>query len=286
MFRTAGLLVLLLLAPAQAPDLRQQSSAFVRGLQGPDGGFRMSPAGAAPASGNLRATAAALRALRYFGAEPNDTAACRRFVHACHDDRTGGFADRPGADPNVLATAAGLMAAAELKEAPDAKAIAYLGDHASTVEEIRMAAAALEGVGRLPPQADDWRRRVAALRNADGTFGHGPSAARATAGVVVTWLRLGGRLDHADAVRRALQGGQRPDGGFGDAAGPSDLESTYRVMRAFAMLDARPAGPDRLRAFVARCRNRDGGYGLAPSEPSQAAATYFAAAIMHWLGDR
>src|SRR5207248_2001855 len=109
-------------------------------------------------------------------------------------------------------------AAAEFKDPPDARAAAFLGEHASTFEEIRMAAAALEGVGRLPPQADNWRRRVASLRNADGTFGRGPPAARETAGGIVTWVRLGGRADQADRVLRVLREGQRPDGGFGDAA--------------------------------------------------------------------
>lgn len=280
------ILTVLLAAPAQPTEQRQESAGFVRERQTPDGGFAGSRAPGTSATSSLRATAAALRALRYFASEPQDKTACQRFTRACRDDRTGGYADRPRGEPTVLATAAGIMAAVEFKELPDARAIAYLGEHASTSEEIRMAAAALEGTGRLPPQADEWRRRLAFLRNADGTFGHGPMAARETAGGVVTWLRLGGRIDHADAVLRALRDGQRPDGGFGDAAGPSDLESTYRVMRAFVMLKAAPRDPARVRQFVEQCRNSDGGYGLRRGPQSEVTATYFAAAVLHWLDER
>jgi hypothetical protein len=38
-----------------------------------------------------------------------------------------------------------------------------------------------------------------------------------------------------------------------------------------------------VRSFVAKCRNADGGYGVAPGQPSNISGTYFAAIILHWL---
>jgi hypothetical protein len=48
------------------------------------------------------------------------------------------------------------------------------------------------------------------------------------------------------------------------------------------MLQERPAA-QQMHSFVATCRNSDGGYGVAPGEPSSVAATYFASIILHWL---
>ena len=74
--------------------------------------------------------------------------------------------------------------------------------------------------------------------------------------------------------------------GFGkEKAEGSDLESTYRVMRAFHMLKERPDA-ERCRAFVAKCRNADGGYGVAPGQASAAGPTYYAASILGWLGEK
>jgi hypothetical protein len=80
-----------------------------------------------------------------------------------------------------------------------------------------------------------------------------------------------------------LRAGQRADGGFGKDDSGSDLETTYRAMRAFAMLKCRPPHPDRVAVFVASCRNADHGYGLRPGLPSQMASTYFASAVLRWL---
>ena len=41
-----------------------------------------------------------------------------------------------------------------------------------------------------------------------------------------------------------------------------------------------------LRAFVAKCRNDDGGYGVAPGLASTAGGTYFASIILHWLDEK
>ena len=103
-------------------------------------------------------------------------------------------------------------------------------------------------------------------------------------------LRLGGKVPHPDVILKSLDAGQREDGAWGkEGAKDSDLESSYRVMRAYHMLQtgpARPANADRLRAFVARCRNADGGYGVVPGQKSSVSGTYYAATILHWMEEK
>jgi hypothetical protein len=276
----------------QSVEQKKATIAYLRVLQSDNGGFLAAqPKPGAQGEGpSLRATSSALRALRYFGGEPRDKAACAKFVRSCFHETDGGFANHDDAQSEVTSTAVGLMAVVELRLPADEyspAAVRYLGEHAKTFEEIRIAAAGLEAVGKRPPQADRWLEQILQMRNADGTYGKGDGTARATGGAVVAVLRLGGKLEDAAAVVRTLQAGQRADGGFGkeDAKG-SDLESTYRVLRCFVMLRARPKDVPALRGFVAKCRNDDGGYGVAPGQPSSAGGTYFAAIILHWIEEK
>jgi prenyltransferase beta subunit len=300
----AALCAVLALAPlrGQTPELQKaveaklqqprDTIAYLQKLQMSDGGFL--PAAPGPKDerpvSSLRATSSALRALKYFGGEPKDKAAASRFVETCFDKSSGGFADRPGGKPDVFTSAIGIMAAMELKLATDTYAPAvlkYLGDNAKTFDEVRIAAAGVEAIGKKPAQAEAWLEMVKKMRNADGTFGKGDGLGRDTGGAVVVLLRLAGKIDHADKVISMLNSCQRTDGGFGkEGAKESDLETSYRVMRAYWMLKDKPAGADNLRAFVAKCRNSDGGYGVAPGQPSTVSGTYFASIILHWLGEK
>jgi prenyltransferase beta subunit len=272
-----------------AADEKQRTIEYLRTLQAADGGFL--PTAAEQANGkravsSLRATSAALRALRYQGGEPRDRSAAARFVGACFDKSAGAFSDQPRSRPDVNATAVGLMAVEELHMPMDRYrgAASYLGLHAQTFEEIRIAAAGLEAARTRPPQATRWVGQIVETCNSDGTFGKGDGAARDTGGAVVALLRLGAHLEHEDNVVRCLKNGQRPDGGFGKGGtATSDLESTYRVLRAFVMLHQKPENVTACRAFISRCRNADGGYGVAPGQPSTASGTYFASIILHWL---
>ena len=176
----------------------------------------------------------------------------------------------------------------KLSTEPYAEAvIRYLDEHSKTFEEIRLTAASFEALGKRPPRADAWLAEIAKLRNADGTYGKDGSVARDTGGAVCAVLRLGGKIEHRENVLRALNAGQRKDGGFGKTNGEgSDLATCYRIARAFHMLKTKPQGADRLRGFLARCRNEDGGYGIAPGQPSNVSGTYFASIILHWLDEK
>lgn len=281
-----------LLAPAlgQTPEEKKATIEYLRDLQIEDGGFLPAipdPTGDKVVKSSLGATSGALRALKYFGGEPKDRAAAARFIASCFDRDSGGFADHPDAKPAVNTTAVGVMAAMEAglrKERFRERAVNYLLDHAKSFEEIRIAAAGLEALSERPPQVERWLEQLAAMQNADGTFGKGDGAARATGGAVAAVLRLGGKVNQRENVLRALRQGQRSDGGFGEEGKPkSDLGSSYRILRSLVMLKEKPADPDALRAFIARCRNADGGYGAAPGQPSTVGATYMATIILHWL---
>jgi prenyltransferase beta subunit len=285
-------IVWLVPARGDVPEANKASVAYLRNLQADDGGFlpaRPAEGDQKQARSSLRATSAALRALKYFGGTPRDREACARFVESCYDRESGGFVDHPGGKPDVTLTAIGLMAVVELKlpvEKYKGPAVRYLAEHARTFEEIRIAAAGLEAVEARPTQADDWLKQVASLRNADGSYGKGAGIARATGSAVVVVLRLGGEVSERGRVVQTLKAGQRADGGFGkEETTTSDLETTYRVVRAFIMLRQKPADVAACRAFVAKCRNADGGYGVAPGQPSTVGATYYAAIITHWLSD-
>jgi hypothetical protein len=259
----------------------------VQKLQTPLGGFLAKH----PAPGfteviSLRATTAAIRTLHYLGGELPNRAACVKFVESCYDPATGGFGDTPRGKPDVFSTAVGAMAAVELKLADRyaAKCVQYLSENAKSFEDIRIATAALESLGKPSPRNDDWIKQIRKMQNADGTFGEGAGQARATGGAVAAILRLGGKVDR-DAVLAALKKGQRKTGGFGkaDAGDASDLETTYRVMRTFMMLKSRPSDVPALETFIAKCRNGDGGYGVAPGQPSSVSGCYYAAIIRRWL---
>jgi prenyltransferase beta subunit len=228
----------------------------------------------------------ALRALKYFGGELTRCAQCEQFVLGCFDKESGAFADQRGGTPDVITTSIGLMALVELKlpiQEYQRPALKYLADHVKTFDEIRMAAAAIEAVHAEPASAGSWLQQVLAMQKPNGTFGKGDGISGDTGSAVATVMRLGGTVQDPKSVLTALRQGQRADGGFGkEGAGASDLETSYRVMRAFHMLREKP-DVERLKAFISRCRNADGGYGMAPGQPSSASTTYFAAVITYWL---
>ncbi|MCS7046726.1 MAG: terpene cyclase/mutase family protein [Gemmataceae bacterium] len=278
------------LAAAQEDPGIKQTIEYVRRLQTNIGGFTaIAPQPNIRLAPTLRATSAAVRALHYLGGTVPDKAAAAKFVANCWNEGVGGFADFAGGNNvDIFTTAVGLMAVKQLDMPKEkyAAAVKYLADNAKTFEEIRIAAAGLEAIGAKSPVNDAWIAEVRKLQNPDGTFGKGPGQARTTGGAVALLLRLGAPLADKDAVLKALRDGQRLNGGFGkEDEVASDLETTYRVMRAFVMLKAKPANVEGVRSFVAKCRNEDHGYGPAPGEPSNVTATYYAAIIRYWLKD-
>ena len=272
-------------------ETRLSAVKFVLAQEDPAGGFRPAPGG----EPGLRATSAAVRSIKYLGANlgakvpnPDRHAA---FVLKCFDPAAGGFADTPGGKPDVAVTSVGVMAAVELDipKAKFAKAMDYLKANAKTFEEVRIGAAAVEawGVKDCPFDLKPWLAVADQQIGPDGTAGKDDGIARDTASVVAMKLRLGQTekdLVNGKKVDDFLQMGQRPDGGYGRAgAKESDLESTYRVVRAFVLMRERPKDRAGMRAFLMRCRNADGGFGTKPGEKSSVSGVYYFAALTQWL---
>lgn len=281
---------------ATASKERQATVNYVLSLQQPNGGFApvAAPAGAKPAA-SLRATSAAARALKYLSGKPAREAVphadkAAAFVLACHDPKAGGFADTPGGKPDAMITAVGVMAAVEFEVPREkfAKALDYLKENAKAFEQARLGAAGVEawGVKESPFDLKPWleiaEKHLASVANAPPKEG----GARETASAAAMLLRLGSALPSGSKAGQILIAGQRDDGGWGKAKeSGSDLETTYRVMRAFYLLKAKPKEPAALRGFIAKCRNADGGYGVRPGEASNVGAVYYAAIVTHWLDE-
>jgi len=291
--RTTTLLAFLILPlplAAQSADEKKQTIAFLNSLQQGDGGFIAASIDpnldAAPRS-SLRATSAAVRAIKYLGGEVPNADKALEFVKSCYSQESGAFADTPRGKEDVVVTAVGMMIAAELQKEPDLdRSIAFLVKNSKTFEERRLAVAGMEAAKKFDPAIKEWFAEIEKTRNADGTYGKGDGQARDTGGVAAMILRSGGKLsdEHRKAIVATLQAGQRSDGGFGKAdSKTSGGETTYRVMRAFYLLGEKPNDVEKLKTFLASCRNKDAGYGVAPGQPSTVGGTYYVAAIGKWL---
>ncbi len=269
-------------APAQTPAELQQTAAYVAGFQNPDGGF----SGKAGQPSSLGSTSSAIRTLGYVGGSIPDVAKCISFVKSCYDPTTGGFAQTPGGKPDVSTTAIGLMAVAALKldvTSFTEGGIGFFSKNAKAFEEVRMAAAGMEAVKATSPDFPRWIDQVKEGENPDGTYGEGVSLPRLTGSKVAALLRMNATLEPAKkaGIVAALRAGQRPDGGWSDKDGPSDLGSSYRIMRAFYMMKEKP-DLDRLRGYLASHRNSDGGYGPTPGAASDLGGTYSCSIMGYW----
>jgi prenyltransferase beta subunit len=285
----ACLLTLSCLAPipAQTPTRveKETTLSWVHSCQKDSGGF--APDHRPGTAATLPATSAALRAIKYFGGQVKERPAVVRFVTSCYDKVETGFAPTPGGKPDPLTTSFGLLAVNELDIRADdlrVKPVIYLCSRVKKFEEMRLAAAAYEALKDKCELSADWIVAIGRKAHDDGTYGKGSGVARDTAGAVVTILRLGGKVDHLDNVVKAIKEAQRKDGAWGkEGEKASDLETTYRVMRAVVMLKESPRDVVACRQFLSRCRNEDGSYSVSPGQPGTMSATYFAGIIYHWL---
>ena len=265
---------------AESPSDLAQTARRVASFQNPDGGFAPEVGGAS----TLGATSSSIRILKYTGGSIPDVLACVKYVQSCRDKDSGGFAPTPGGAPDVPTTATGLMALAELKW-PDGSevddALDFLGKNARTFEQVRIAVAGAEAYNKVHEGMKGWAADVLKDRNADGTFGKGATRARETGGKAVALLRLKSPLENKEAVVAFLKEAQRPDGGWGQKEGESELETSYRIMRLFFMLKEKP-DLDRLVTLVSRCRQADGRYGPRAGAEATLGGTYFATIILRW----
>jgi len=275
----------------QTPAEMAETARFTANHQNSDGGFAPKVGG----TSTLGATSSGIRILGFVAGSVRDVPGAIRYVKSCSDDASGGFAPAPGGKPDIGNTASGLMALVALRvdTKPYAeKAVAYLGKEAKSYEEVRISIAALEAIKTPSPDFPRWTTEVInANRNADGTYGTGAGQARATGGSAAALLRMGLTIEPEQkaAILAVLRAGQKPDGAWGEGEGASDLGSSYRIMRAFFMMKEKPDLP-RLRAYLAKHRQSDGGYAPTPGGTPDIGATYYAMIMTHWArlleGDR
>lgn len=256
------------------------------------GGFLVAPQApnidAAPQP-SLRATSAAVRTLKYLGAEIPNKDKHAAFVLKCFDPKTGGFSE-PGGKPDVTITSIGVMAAVELAIPKEkyAKAMDYLKENAKTFEEVRIGAAAVEtwGVKDCPFKLEEWHQiSIKGLGTKLPPLDNG--GARLIGSVTAFTLRLGlGKENDSPpaVIAGLLNRGQLADGGWNKQdEKASDIETTYRVMRAFMLLKEKPKDVTTLRKFIESHRNKDGGYATKPGDKSNMGGTYYATIITKWL---
>ena len=284
----------------EAIEQKLAAIRYVQSLQDKESGAFKTSADAKGTS--LRATSAAIRALKYLHGKPAKLvvphpATTGAFILLCYDPKTGGFADSPGGKPDVALTAVGVMAAVELEIPKEkfAKAMDYLKENAKTFEDVRIGAAAVEawGVKDCPFDLKLWFQIAGDFHRSEYSF-HKPrpdpkdGGARILGSTSAMSVRLGQEFRPAVMTRfgEYLRDGQRDDGSWGKKdEKASDLETTYRVMRALYLLKAKPDHPPKLREFIGKCRNKDGGYGVKPGEPSSVSGVYFATIIAKWLDE-
>ena len=251
---------------------------------------------------SLRATNGAVKALKALGQKVTDIEKIQKFVLGCYDAKTGAFAE-PDGKPDATITSIGIIVACEvgIDHEDILKAMDYVQEKAASFEEVRIAAAAVEAWGAMGIATKELQ---AALKNAVAADGEKidpfdvelakNGMARELASYLVTMARINPKYftglpgdGLADLYFRInLSPGQRTDGGWskkGEKA--SDIESTYRVMRAFKMLDAKPKDIPQLRKFLASHRNQDGGSATKPGEVSSASGTYYSVIVSKWLDD-
>ncbi|HEV3439205.1 MAG TPA: prenyltransferase/squalene oxidase repeat-containing protein [Gemmata sp.] len=279
---------------------KKETLKWVIELQDLTGGFYASPkepGSDAKPQPNLRATSAAARAIKYLGGEIPNKDKHAAFVLKCFDPKTGGFAE-PSGKPDVTITSIGVMAAAELGIPKEkyAKAMDYLKENAKTFEDVRIGAAAVEawGVKDCPFKLDEWakiaeQQAFGGLKPLLTLESLRDGEARDWGSVVAFDVRLGlipSKTFFDDGVGGFLRLGQRDDGGWGKRGEKSsDIETTYRVMRALMLIKEKPKDMPALRKFLESHRNKDGGYATKPDDKSSVGGVYYAVVVTKWLDE-
>jgi len=296
------LLALLLLAPvavAQTAAEKEATLKYIESLRDPaTGAYKVTPDG----KPSLRACNGATKAIHALGGELRDKDKVAKFVLSCYDEKAGTFAD-PGTKADVASTAIGVITACGLNIPHDKfkGAMDYLGKNAKEFEDVRLSAAAVEawGVKNCPFKLDVWLEvaeahlKAAFMATGKSEVRNGGTA-RDIGGATALKLRLGAveqrkadAFTNGDFTAALLLRGQRPDGGWGKkGAKTSNIETTYRVMRALLLLKVPTVlDVEKLREFIASHRNKDGGYATEPGKPSSMSGVYYNTIIAKWLDD-
>jgi hypothetical protein len=245
---------------------------------------------------SLRACNGAVKAIRHLGAEPTDLEKVKKFVLSCYDEKTGAFSE-PGGKPDASITSVGVITAIEvgIERMKIEKAMEYIKTECKNFEDVRLAAAAVEawGLKEFGETPEAWRDLIdtqETTKSLQSAMQNQKGDARLLGGMVVLRLRLHGTGNvRPDAIKPLLalfKSEQRHDGGWGKHdLKSSDLETTYRVMRCYKMLEAQPVDAKKLTEFIVACRKPDGSYSVEPKADATMSGAYYAVTIQKWLAE-
>jgi prenyltransferase beta subunit len=262
-------------------DQRARILTCLQALRQKDGGYAVEGHGRS----GLQHTVHVWKALRLLDGRIADERATLTFVHRCYDAHAGGFGERPGAGPTVLATALGLIVLRGLEDraAPGERtqpAMRFLVERARSAMDHFMVVAAHEEAALPGPAPAGSFEYFRAARLADGTFGESAFANAIGSGAIVLAQH---KLMEPEPIISRLLRAQSPEGGFADHEGPADLLTTYAAVRALVLLERAP-DLTRLRRYLGSIHRPDGGFAMRPGAPTSAAATYQALAVLAWMG--
>lgn len=282
--------------PIERDLANKRTAKWVLTLEAPDGGFYIfepDPKADAKPKPSLRATSAAVRTLKNLNMPllPKEREKHAAFVLKCYDAKTGAFSE-PGLEPDVAITSVGVMAAMELGIPKEkfAKAMDYLKENAKNFEEVRIGAGAVEawGVKDCPFKFDEWVK-IITKEPGEKNPAINDGGARILGSTVAFLYRLD--IHEADdakpeEIAKVLNAGQLDDGGWNrKGEKTSDIETTYRVMRAYMLIKQKPKDVKKLRKFIDSHRNEDGGYAVKPGDKSSVSGVYYCIIISKWLDE-
>jgi hypothetical protein len=183
---------------------------------------------------------------------------------------SGGFAEA-GGQPDVGLTAWAALALVAGGDSADARtrALAFLRANEGSLRsqtDVALAAMTRSALGDRP-ETLLARLRPGALRPGDGVN-------------AMIWTALAFRQAGEPVPRRlvnALRAAERPSGGWSwTRRGVPDSNDTAAALEALRAAGVRGRPIARGLSYLARCRNRDGGYGLQPGRASDAQSTAWA----------
>ena len=178
----------------------------------------------------------------------------------------GGFAEQ-GATPDATATAWAALAlvAGGGSQAARSRALAFLRTHEGDVQGDTDAALQVLARSALGDRPDALTARLLAYRPG--------RLVNATIWTVLA-LRQAGRPAPPAGLVGELRARQQPSGGWSwTRGGAPDSNDTAAALEALRAAGVAGAPITRGLGYLARCRNRDGGYGLLPSRASDAQST-------------
>ncbi len=284
---------------------------FLLSLETPEGGFRLSTISS---SASLKGTFFSLKGLELLGATPSNVTKTLEWLLNWTPNQ-GGFGGFPGDDASLRETFDAVYALSlSGRPIPHRQEILNFvssyrnpdggyGLTGSNVESTFRAVTIYSLLGEPFPNASQTIAFLQSLQQTDGGFikrpGASPSYVISTYRAVAALNLLNATPSNVLGAIAFLQSNQNSDGGFGGfnndpvrGRDTSDVSSTYRAVRALALLNATPTDINGAISFLQGSQNPDGGFKRSsydftrPNNISGAVYTYSAVRALLLLGSK